>query len=207
MGHVQLADAVLQIGTVVVQHPAALVAARKTSGFADLVVEQAAERVVEPPRNAILLALVQLDDHGVVSRSPSAVLEHEYVAELRERSQELAAGDRRRCGEGAGLWNAEKRIRHLRVQRAAQREILRVELIDVETAARTQVVAARPHVGDRNRHLARQLPLNVERVLLDAWRRAILVHVLNLTSDTGEEAKAVADRLLETVRKRVVQTQ
>ena len=75
------------------------------------------------------------------------------------------------CGNGRSSWlramfaclengpAAEERIGHLGAERGrAQREVLRIELVDVDRrvhrAAERQMVAARPDVADRERHIA-----------------------------------------------------
>src|SRR5437762_3374523 len=200
MGNVQLADAVLPLEIVVVQQPSALVAARKTSRLADLVVEQPAPRVVEPPRDAVGAPPVQLDNQAVVPGSRAAFLKLEHVAKLRERPQELTARDGGRCRERPRLRDAVERIRDLGVQGRTQLEVLRIELIDIEAAAGAQIVTARAHVSHRDRHLARQLALDIDRVLLNAWGLPGLVHVLDLTADGGHPVLACAYRMLEAVR-------
>src|SRR6185295_2423809 len=83
MGNIQLADTVLPFKVVVVQQTSALVAARNTPRLADLVVEQPAPRVVEPPRHTARAAPVQLNDHAVIARSRAAFLKLQHVAKLR----------------------------------------------------------------------------------------------------------------------------
>ena len=136
MGNVQLADAVLPLEIVVVQQPATLVAARERSGLADLVVEQPAPRVVEPPRDAVGAPPVQLDNQAVIPRSRAAFLKLEHVAKLRERPQELTARDGGRCRERPRLRDAVERIRDLRVQGISKRHVLRVELVEIESLQR-----------------------------------------------------------------------
>ena len=75
---------------------------------------------------------------------------HEDVAELRERTQRLGTRNRRTRDVEAG-WQPEERVRHLVVQRRAEGQKARIELIDVQgdivgAAAQAEIDAGRARV-------------------------------------------------------------
>ena len=65
------------------------------------------------------------------------------------------------------------------------------------------MVAARPHVAERNRLVSRQLALQVYGVLLHSGRRAVLIDVADIPTDAGPRAERVAQGLHEAVGERV----
>src|SRR5206468_13111842 len=90
---------------------------------------------------------------------------------------------------------AKEGVRDLRIQSRPERQVLRIELVDVDAGvarpAKTQVIASSADVADRNRLVARQLTLQVDRVLLNARRRAVLVDVGDVGAHAGQRAQAV----------------
>src|SRR5262249_15180286 len=157
-------------------------------------------------------ALAQLDDRGVVLRVRAGRHLHVDVAELRIRTQQLAARDLRLVRELAGGRDAEERVRHVG-QRVVGRQalVLRIDLVDVDVAGGRSGVRARPAqigageagVAEGDAHPARQLALQVDRVLLHARRAAVRVDEVDVAARAGEEAEVVAGWLHEAVRKRV----
>src|SRR5260221_8213821 len=100
----------------------------------------------------------------------------QYVAELGERAQQLPTLDRRARAEFTGGRDAEERVGNRlpqlrRIPPAAQRVQLPrksgIDLVDVDRrgfrgAAESDVTACRADVADRHRHVAGQLPLDVD---------------------------------------------
>ena len=68
------------------------------------------------------------------------------AGELRIRQQQLAAGDAR-LAQGAGGDTAEEWVIHLRIEARAQRQILRIEGVDLAVAI-AQMDAAAAGVAD-----------------------------------------------------------
>jgi hypothetical protein len=87
-------------------------------------------------------------------------------------------------------------IRDLRVERRSERHVLRIELVVVDRrvvrSAEAQVIAARSEVLHVDRHAARQLALDVDRVLHDARRRAVLIDEADVGADAAQQALGVA---------------
>ncbi len=140
---------------------------------------------------------------------PLRRLTHQDVAELRERPQQLPALDGR-AGDVLPLpgGQAEERVGHLLGERGAQRQVLRVHLVDVDDAvvgpAEAEVPARGARVLEAHRDVARQLAVDVERVLVDVGRALVLVDELDLLADALERAEAAAARGVDAARERVV---
>ena len=138
--------------------------------FADLVVLHLAVCVAESTAPTVREPFAHLDDAGVVAVDAFAHLEHADVPELRERTQQLPARGVRLSAKSrpCKCRVAEKRIRHGLVQHSGSEgcQVLRIELIDVHgsvnRSAERQVIAARADVAHRHRHVASQLPLQVD---------------------------------------------
>ena len=138
-------------------------------------------------------ALRPLEDRGIVAALSLEHVAREDVAELGIGPQQLLARDRRRVGERAGVGDAKERVRHGRVERSAERHVLRIELVDVHAgvvrAAEAEIVPARPDVADGHRLRARQLALEVHRELLHVRRGAVLIHVADVRADARQRAE------------------
>ena len=147
MGHVEKAAAVLRREIEVIERTASLVARREEPGVREHIIVQAAPRVVEASAPAVAQPLFELGDQRMIPGSCTARLAIPDVAELRIRSQQLPPGNCGRGGERSRLGNAEKRVGYLLSQRGAERQVLRIELVDVDKrrgrSAVAQVVAAR----------------------------------------------------------------
>ena len=118
MGHVEQRISPLTIEVVVVERDC--VAGRIRVRLAELVVHQAAERVVRVHAPVVPNAPVETQGHRVV---PGTRLRHamrEHVGELRERAKQLTACDRGRAREVAECGIAKERIRHQIEQRGSE---------------------------------------------------------------------------------------
>src|SRR5439155_11699605 len=103
---------------------------RERVALANLVVLEAAERVVDAAAPAALDAAFEARDKGVVSRARDARPNERHVRKLRIRTQQLTSRDRR-PGEAADAEpRAEERVRHGVVQRVAERLVLNRDLVD-----------------------------------------------------------------------------
>ena len=90
----------------------------------------------------------------------------EHVVELRKRPQQLATRDRRRHAQVAEGAVAVERIRHLLQQRRPEREVLRIELVDVDRrvlrAAEVQSLRPAAAVADDDDVAAGELALEID---------------------------------------------
>ena len=186
------------------------VPARIEVRFAELIVLEHAVRVAEAAGPPVRHPLGQLNHAGVVPIDAFGGLQHQHVAELGERPQQLAARDVRLRRQRSGAGDAEERIGNRRIQRRRpQRQVLRIELIDVDRAvhraAERQVIAARADVAGGQRQIGAELALDVRRVLLYAWRRPDRIDERDARADAAQQAERIADRRDEPVRERIVQ--
>src|SRR5206468_5135213 len=129
----------------------------------------------------------------------------------RKGAQQLSARDRGRLRERSRLRNAEERIRDLILQRRAEREVLRIKLVDVDetvaAAAQPEMIAARAHVANRHGGAAiGELPLKVDRPLLDPGRLAVLIDEVDVRPDARQQAERVAHGLRRASRKGIIET-
>ena len=113
--------------------------------------------------------LVHLDDARVVAVHAFARLPHRDGAELRERPQQLGPRRRRVVAERGARKRrvAEERVRHRLVEDGCpEREVLRVELVDVDRrvdrSTQREMIAARADIAHRHREAASQLALHVD---------------------------------------------
>ena len=131
----------------------------------------------------------------------------EDVPEVRVGPQQLAERKGLRAREAAEARIAVERVRILVVQPVAQRQVLVGELVDVDgRVVRTperDVGALAAHVTDLEREVVPDVPLEVERPLVDVGRGAELLVEVHVLADVLEAALAVPDRGLDAVRERV----
>src|SRR2546428_405458 len=160
--------------------------------FGKLVVLQHAVGVAHAAADAMRQTLAPLDDGRVVQVLPLGHVTREDVVELRIWPEQLTTLQRRRREErrpgksGVPLeWVGHRR----RERGRSERHVLRIELVDVDRgvvrSAEAKVVAFRTNVAQRDRHVARQLALEVNRVLLHAGRGAVLIDVADARADAG----------------------
>ena len=132
------------------------------------------------------------------------------VHELRERRQQAGARERRRRRKrGRNVRVAQEGVRQLGAQcRAAERQVLRIELVPVDRhlvrAAQREMIATGAHVGERKRHAGAQLALKVGRPLLHARRRTILIDKAGVSVQTGQGSPGIPGRLQDALREGVV---
>ncbi len=126
------------------------------------------------------------------------------------RQQQPCARQRRRRGQRQRhVGVAEERVRQRLVQRRAERQVLRVQLVDVDAdvvgAAQGEIVAACTNVAHRPRPRVPKLALEVDRELLDARRGAVLIDEPDVAVQIRERAQGVARRLGDPGRERVAE--
>ena len=110
--------------------------------------------------------------------------------ELRKWAEQLASRDGRPGRQRAELRSAGEWIGDLLLQGGAQRQVLRVELVDVERgidgAAQGQTAATAADVAEGERDATRQLALDVGREAMDLRGSGGLVDEVDVAADAGQ---------------------
>ena len=163
------------------------------------------EGVVDARAPVPFETLLQLQPQRVVERLAGAHMPGQHIPEMRVGPQQLAVGQRFLLREGAEALVAVEGVGDRGVQRLpAERERRIRQLVDVDDgvlgAADPQVRAAAAHIADlRHQHLA-ELPLEVERPLLDVGGGPELLVEEDIGADVLETAAAIPHRVADAVR-------
>ncbi len=149
------------------------------------VVDQLAPGVRRQEAQPLREALVEPQRHRMIDGLGARDAEGADAVVLRERAQQprplhrLESKRRRRVGD-----DAEKRIRHLILQRRAEAQIRRIELRKRDAALSDQQIRTlAAEIRDFSRELARQLALHVEVPLMHVWRRIRREHAAVAAAD------------------------
>ncbi len=138
----------------------------------------------------------------VVERRRAGGIERDDVGELRIGAQQLRPADAR-AGQHAVGHDAVERIVHQLIQRRAERQVLRIELVEAEApfAVGVQVVPLRADIGELEGALPGQLPLDrdVPLAVPRSWR-PLAQRRLQVGADLRQQPFAGTRRRPETLR-------
>ena len=197
--HVEQADRVLGVDVVGVLRLGRR--AREEVRLAELVVLQTAEGVVDATAPAVADALLELEHRGVVlalarrCSGASGRCGTAGTAAAADCAAMVGAGD----VEALTGRQAEERVRHLLAQRGAERQVARIDLVDVEDAV-VRAAEAQVAAGGARRTRSRPRCCPAARARCPPSTGAPAARVLSWSmnsiclADAGEGAARVAER-------------
>ena len=143
-------------------------------------------------------------------------LEFRHVVELWKRTQQLSRENRRTGAQLAGPRHAEERIGDRAAQRARVPAPVRIpgqvrgiDLIDLDAGVGESAVAniapGRSDVADRQRHVASELTLDVNGVLMHFRSALVLIDEIDIAANAREDPECTAGRSDQARRERIVE--
>src|SRR6266571_1838882 len=179
--------------------------------FPDLIVPQDAVGIANASTPTLRQAFRPLDHGCVIPADPLGYLARIDVQKLWIRTEELSAGERSTRTKAAAcqLWPSEEWIRHLLRQRRTEREIFRIDLVDIYRSvlgsAESEMIASCSNVANADRHIAWELLLDISRILLYSWSLSILIHETDGCPNAAQGAQAVAGWMDDANREWVIE--